>query len=853
MLIIAYRTHDYQSRPLPSTEHDTPRRGRQHRQTGIPPEVRLIDVHTKDIVDEDTLTVSRLETLSANDYHLSTLFVPHPPISAPAQKGAFEALGGGLWDAGRSATRLFSSGASVTSQTGSSVENGKGSPAGSTVGFARDIAIPRKPDPHPFLTAPGLKVFLHSPYDCVLAMKRNESDRLGWLLEHHQYREAWDLLDKHPEALTSTTNVSERASDSTPSTPAKAQQSLVEFFADDGTSQSTLSVGKAHFSAVEKEKRHIGDLWLQRLVSENRWADVGRVATKVLGTSSGWERWVWSFAEAGRFDEITPHIPTTALKPPLPSIVYEVVLGHYIATDRLRLQELLEEWDPELFNISSVTAAIEAKIQSGDLGEDTVEDGVPGRDWRILMEVLQKLYLADKRPKDALRCCVKLQNADEAMRLISDFHLLDAVADDIPGIILLRISKSQLDNALTEELEECSKDAVELLVDEAFHGVVKPQAVVTQLERAGLHLHPFLFFYLRALWYGNGTDSLLNSTGPTSAPPKTRARLSRTQRKEQLAAEGRAIVSGFFGDLTVRLAAEYADRDLLLALLRHGQGYDFAAATDICDIRGYIPELVFLLAKTGQSRAALRTIVTRLDDVGAAVAFVREEGQGDPELWAELLESGMERPEFVRGLLEEVGTSLPGGSETELVKRIPEGLEIEGLKEALGCYLRAFEIQADISKGVARVLRSEVAEVMGRLREGRARAVRFEVQAVKVDETDEKSEMDAEMGQLREVDELVKPGHCMQCRESFTVEETKDTLVGFACGHVYHLSCILDSSEGNRENVRAAEDLQARFQADEEGVSSRSVGAKVAHAHVVRRAIGNGCPICTARAEVEEP
>ncbi|KAL9063880.1 MAG: hypothetical protein Q9157_008044, partial [Trypethelium eluteriae] len=658
LLILAYRTHDDESRPLPSLEHNTPRRGRQNRQTGIPPEVRLIDVHTKDIVDEDTLSVSRFETLSASDYHLSTLFVPNPRITAPAQKGAFEALSGGLWDAGLNATRIFSSGASAKSHTGSSMENGKGSPATSAAGVARDAALFKKPDVHPTISTSGLKLFLQSPYDCVLAAKRDEGDRLEWLLEHQQYKEAWELLDKHPEALTSTTNyASDRGSDSAPSTPAKAQESLADFFADDSASQSTLSASKAHNSAVEKEKRRIGDLWVQKLVSEQHWADAGRAAGKVLGTSSRWEHWVWTFAEAGRFDEITPHIPTMTMKPPLPSIVYEVVLGHYIAKDQLRLQELLEQWDPELFNVGSVTAAIEAKLQSADIKEDAAKDGGTGRDWRIFMESLQRLYLADGRPRDALHCCIKLQNADEAMRLISDFHLLDAVADDIPGLILLRISQSQLDRAPLEELDTLSKDPIQLLVDEAYHGVVKPQTVVSQLSNADLSLRPFLFFYLRALWRGDGTASLLDSTDTATTPSAPtnkshpRTRLTKTQRRDQLAAEGRQLIATHFADLAIRLFAEY-DRPLLLPLLRHAQeGYSYDDATLLCRERSFVSELVFLLSKTGQTRAALRTIVADLRDVRAAIAFVRE--SGDEELWGELLECGMDRPAFVRGLLEE--------------------------------------------------------------------------------------------------------------------------------------------------------------------------------------------------------
>jgi hypothetical protein len=33
-------------------------------------------------------------------------------------------------------------------------------------------------------TAPGAKIFVHSPYDCVVAVKRDLADRLSWLDSH---------------------------------------------------------------------------------------------------------------------------------------------------------------------------------------------------------------------------------------------------------------------------------------------------------------------------------------------------------------------------------------------------------------------------------------------------------------------------------------------------------------------------------------------------------------------------------------------------------------------------------------------------------------------------------------------
>lgn len=427
------------------------------------------------------------------------------------------------------------------------------------------VVARRAQEPHPAATSTGLKIFIQSPYDCVLAVKRDPADHLTWLLDHQKYKAAWELIDEHPEVITSTP---ERPPDDTPSTPLKGGQSLADFFADDSTSQAS----RVHNSAVEKEKRRIGDLWVQELVSAGDWSTAGSVAGRVLGTSSRWEHWVWTFAQAGHFDEITPYIPRKQLHPPLPSLVYEVVLGHYLINDRIRFKELLDQWDPDLFDIGSVTVAIEGKLKSGDAREDTIEDGEQGRDWRILLEALAKLYVADGRPKEALRCYIRLQNADAAMALIRDYYLVGAVADDIPGFLLLRISREQLQSASLEELEEASSEAVRLLVDEAYQGVVRPQVVVEQLQHKGPSFQPFLFFYMRALWKGQGTETGIGITNG------------------RMAMEGKSLV-GDFGDLAVELFAEY-DRPLLMEFLKLSDSYALGHASTVCETRQYIPELV---------------------------------------------------------------------------------------------------------------------------------------------------------------------------------------------------------------------------------------------------------------------
>ena len=574
LLVLAYGgqadNDDNEDEEREATKGSSPRQaGAKGRHNGVSPELRMIDISSKDEVEVDALTVTKHESLSAADYHLSTLYVPEPEVVTVSQRGALDALSGSLRDAGASAGRILSSGASVVSFPTSS-ENIKSSTSQTRESGANAGAAELKEDKvATSLSAAGLKVFIHSPYDCIIAVARDLADRLDWFLEHENYQDAWELLDGHPEIVAS--GPATKQGSSSPSMSSKVQDSLVDFFANDND-RKALSGVNAPNSAVEKEKRRIGDLWLKQLVATEDWQTAGQAAGKVLGTSSGWEHWVWKFAHANRFDEIAPYIPTSQLYPRLPSVVYEVVLGHYIHHDAVRLKELLDSWDTELFHISSVTAAIEDKLSSGDVKPDSVEGGEKGRDWRIFLEVLAKLYIADHHPRHALRCYIQLKYAEEALALIRDYQLLHAIADDIPGFLMLRVSMEQIEDKTLKELEEASAESVHILADEAYNGAVKPDVVVSQLQKAGPKFAPFLHFYLATLWRGESSKRL--------AP----------KRHQQQLAEGRALVDSF-GDLAVDVFADY-DRSLLLEFLRMSQSYSFDHASEVCERREYIPELV---------------------------------------------------------------------------------------------------------------------------------------------------------------------------------------------------------------------------------------------------------------------
>ncbi|KUI62407.1 hypothetical protein VP1G_09530 [Cytospora mali] len=841
-------TKGHKSKLSTSSGGSEPSGGVRRRQHNLPPELRLIDLVSQAEIDKDSLSISRFERLTSNDYHLGVL-PQHTASAMVASKGYLEAmagLGADMWNVAMYPGKaLFSSAASIRS--GHSNETASMTRVPSISGSIRAQA-PRQgaQSVHPNLAKPGTKIFVHSPYDCILATKRDLSDHLIWLLERHEYQTAWELVDENPEIIA-TDNLMELAS---PSSPSRSQtnQSNDDFFED---SASTVDgIGRQSNTLAEKEKRRIGELWIQQLIESGAWVRAGQVAGKVLTSSDRWEKWVYIFAGANKFDEITNYIPIEPMRPPIPSTIYEVVLNHYIQTDKLRFKDLLYRWTPDLFDVNTITTALENQLKYRDVRPDSIEDGVKGRDWRIVMEGLAKLCEAIGRHREALRCYIKLQDSDSAMRLIKDSHLADAVADDIPSFVTLRIPSERENEMTLEELEEATNEAITLLVDEAQHGLVKPEVVVSQLQRKDLNL--YLFFYLRALFKGEGIQEHLG------------------ENRDHLVMESMSLVDTF-ADLAVHLFALY-DQSILMDFLKTSTAYAFEKAVQECEDHNYVPELVYLYSKTGQMKRALYLIIDRLGDVSRAIAFAKD--LDDPDLWEDLLNYSMDKPRFIRGLLEEVGTTI---NPITLVRRIPEGLEIEGLREGLKHIMKEHEIQYSISEGVAKVLRSEVAAAQSTLRSGQRKGIKFQVEIQHADHVDVEAKdvpsdgisvhsatsgAQATDDNSTVVSEHIapehvppkkpakkwKPGHCaaVQCLEPFT-EWEMETLVGFACGHVFHLTHLLEVLHPDDRSLHDVADFAHDYDDDESHHRRRTIGMKVTHARLMRDRVRGGCPVCGRR------
>uniref|UniRef100_A0A8C8G388 Vps41 beta-propeller domain-containing protein n=1 Tax=Oncorhynchus tshawytscha TaxID=74940 RepID=A0A8C8G388_ONCTS len=137
----------------------------------------------------------------------------------------------------------------------------------------------------------------------------------------------------------------------------------------------------------------------------------------------------------------------------------------------------------------------------------------------------------------------------------------------------------------------------------------------------------------------------------------------------------------------IGLYAEY-DRPNLLPFLRDSIHCPLEKALEICQERNFVEETVFLLSRMGNCRRALQMIMEELEDVDKAIEFAKE--QDDAELWEDLISYSIDKPPFITGLLNNIGTHV---DPILLIHRIKEGMEIPNLRDSLVKILQDYNLQ----------------------------------------------------------------------------------------------------------------------------------------------------------------
>ncbi|XP_003222381.2 vacuolar protein sorting-associated protein 41 homolog isoform X1 [Anolis carolinensis] len=276
---------------------------------------------------------------------------------------------------------------------------------------------------------------------------------------------------------------------------------------------------------------------------------------------------------------------------------------------------------------------------------------------RTLLKTLAELYTYDQRYRKALEIYLTLRHKD-VFQLIHKHNLFSSIRDKI---VLL--------------MEFDSEKAVDMLLDN--EDKISIDKVVEELNDRPELQH----VYLHKLF-------------------------KRDHHKGQR-----------YHEKQISLYAEY-DRPNLLPFLRDSTHCPLEKALEICQQRNFVEETVYLLSRMGNSRSALKMIMEELNDVDKAIEFAKE--QDDAELWEDLILYSIDKPPFITGLLNNIGTHV---DPILLIHRIKEDMEIPNLRDSLVKILQDYNLQILLREGCKKILVADSLSLLKKMHRTQMRGV----------------------------------------------------------------------------------------------------------------------------------
>ena len=271
----------------------------------------------------------------------------------------------------------------------------------------------------------------------------------------------------------------------------------------------------------------------------------------------------------------------------------------------------------------------------------------------VLLSCLALLYSNQEQFDKALSIYLELRNPD-VFELIHKYSLYQSVQDKIST--LLELDEVQGVNMLVEQEEK-----------------ITPDSVVSQLEAD--NRPDLLNLYLDALFEKN------------------------PQRNTK------------FHEKQVYLYAEYDRNKLLNFLRRTTHNIPLPKALELCKNKSFVEEQVYLHGRMGNNREALHLITNKMENILKAIEFCKE--ADDQDLWEDLIDYSMKKPEFIRVLCENIVDHHV--DRVALIKRIPAGTTIPGLRDALVKILQDFQLQIALNRGCRDVLTKDSNALLDRL------------------------------------------------------------------------------------------------------------------------------------------
>lgn len=276
----------------------------------------------------------------------------------------------------------------------------------------------------------------------------------------------------------------------------------------------------------------------------------------------------------------------------------------------------------------------------------------------LLLESLSELYIYDKKYDKAFNVLIEIGSKDRVFELIQNHNLFASIHDKLETLMVLNPGRAT--NMLLNNVDK-----------------IPVNLFVSKLKNRKHLLHKYLHkAFLKDPTLGEEHHGLL-----------------------------------------VELYAEY-EPEHLLPFLRMSNNYSLEKALDICQQRSLIHEVVFLLGRMGNTKQALEQITEQLQDINQAIEFCKE--HDDKELWEDLIQCSLDKPNFITVLLQNIGTHV---DPIMLIQKIPNGMEIPGLRDSLVKILHDYTLQISLREGCKKIMVADCYNLLEKLHKLQKRGI----------------------------------------------------------------------------------------------------------------------------------
>lgn len=367
-----------------------------------------------------------------------------------------------------------------------------------------------------------------------------------------------------------------------------------------------------------------------------------------------WEKLFEGLLKAGNADCLVEYLP---IESEIPLFVYEESLMCLLKKYKLDIfQTILKKWPIDKFDLEKIELKLE-EMKRVVKDEDKVMEE--------LLSSLITINLIQERYSRAIPYMIDTKD-NRTFEILRKYKLTSHFVTRLKEIILIPLKMNK------KHIESLPRDQLQLIFRPSFE---------------------FVFDSLRIIKLSNLVEMF------NSDPELQKLELLQLE----YIFDRDPSLSINHEDLFIILLAKY-EKDKLLPFLKTKNHYDVKKAIKVCqDSKELYHELIYLWGKVGETKRALSLIIDELKEPDLAIHFVKS--WGDPELIDFLISYSMDKPDFIRAILESVDESRV--LHIEVLKNLPENLEISDLPQLLKKVTKEVNLDFTVQKTIDGIIEED--------------------------------------------------------------------------------------------------------------------------------------------------